>query len=1234
MTGQTAPVRAPERDVRIVGIGASAGGLHALRTLFAHTPDDTGLCFVVVQHLHAEHESQLAALLRSATAMPVHEVQHDEPVRANEIFVITPNVELTVRAGRLACAPRPSEGAHAPIDVFFRSLAADAAHDATGVLLSGSGADGTDGLRAILDGGGATIAQAPASAEFPDMPAHAIGRGVVEVVLPPNDIGDELSRRARHGGPAADASEPMLEIADDEPITDVLRILHETTGIDFSLYRDKTVRRRLAHRAALRQVATVAAYAEVLAREPAEQVALRRALLIGVTHFFRDPDTFDALKQHVFPAITTGRSSTMPIRIWVPGVATGEEAYSILIALHEYLHDTHLDVPVLLFASDVNDEAIRTARAAQYPSDIAEHVSPERLRRFFTRTERGFKISSPLREACVFSRHNLLDDPPFSKLDLISCRNVLIYLDAARRGLIPLFHSALRDPGFLLLGRSEVAQDDSLFAPVDARLSLFLRRAGQTRKSAAVRQGTGHRRLAGTAPSRLQAAAAVPDPLAQAEDLLLSRFAPPSVVVDADLQVLAVRGTAAPFFALPSGRVSHHLVRVMDDTNLFLEVQALVREVTRSGIGASRSQVPYRRDEALATVDLEVTPVGSPDRRVYLVVFTAREQPHAQRPTEPVAGATSPTSGLVAHLTAELAQVRRELILLMEAHESSAEESSQVTADALSDNEELQSLAEELETAKEELQSTNEELLTLNRDLEARHQALIAARDLGRAIVATVQAPLVVVDAEQTVRSVNPAFVKTFAIAANEAEGRALSELGHGAWAGESLRALVTRLLEHDEPFHDVEFTTGALAGPPRTLLMSGRRLEADMGLLTIDDVTQERTLQEALARHQEQRRQAEKMESVGRLAGGIAHDFNNLLTVIMGYCNLLGQALAGDVRLGPMVREIQMSAERAAALTDQLLAFGRRKVLQPRAFDLNALVLDFKKMLARLLDARIDIVVDCAHDLWPVCADSGEIGRVLMNLALNARDAMSVGGTLTLATRNRVVGADDAAANGVGAGAYVELTVADTGVGMDDDTRAHLFEPFFTTKDVSTGSGLGLSTVLGIVQQSKGFLWLDSTPGSGSRFGIVLPRAASDGTAPFEAVPHVEADSPVDEHVILLVDDEPSVRALTRSVLTSSGYVVLEAAGAVEAGRVLREYPGPITLLVCDVLLPDGGGRQVAAAAVAVRPGIKVLFVSGHTEDVLLHEGISQGAPFLQKPFTPRGLVQRVQDVLAAPGL
>jgi two-component system CheB/CheR fusion protein len=205
MTGQTAPVRAPERDVRIVGIGASAGGLNALRTLFAHTPDDTGLCFVVVQHLHAEHESQLAALLRSTTAMPVHEVQHDEPVRANEIFVITPNVELTVRAGRLACAPRPADGAHAPIDVFFRSLAADAAHDATGVLLSGSGADGTDGLRAILDGGGATIAQAPASAEFPDMPAHAIGRGVVEVVLPPNDIGYELSRRARHGGPAADA---------------------------------------------------------------------------------------------------------------------------------------------------------------------------------------------------------------------------------------------------------------------------------------------------------------------------------------------------------------------------------------------------------------------------------------------------------------------------------------------------------------------------------------------------------------------------------------------------------------------------------------------------------------------------------------------------------------------------------------------------------------------------------------------------------------------------------------------------------------------------------------------------------------------------------------------------------------------------------------------------------------------------------------------------------------------
>jgi signal transduction histidine kinase/ActR/RegA family two-component response regulator len=527
------------------------------------------------------------------------------------------------------------------------------------------------------------------------------------------------------------------------------------------------------------------------------------------------------------------------------------------------------------------------------------------------------------------------------------------------------------------------------------------------------------------------------------------------------------------------------------------------------------------------------------------------------------------------------------------------------------------------------LQSTNEELVTVNDELQAKNTTLAQARDFAMSIVETVRQPLLVLDTDLRIRMANRAFYRTFEVSPLEAEGQVIYSLSHGRWDLPGLRDRLDALCRGGSSFPDFEVEREFPNVGRRSLVVGGCRINhLRMILLAVDDDTERKLAQQAVRKSEEHLRQSQKMEAVGRLAGGIAHDFNNLLTAIIGYSELLIQMLSGNEPAVRQALEIKTAGERAASLTQQLLAFSRRQVLQPKVLDLNVIVAEFERMMRRLVGEHIRVAVDCEPALWQVRADPGEIGRAIMNLSLNSRDAMPDGGTLTIATANLTLTDTDAGEPPVAPGRYVTLSVSDTGVGIDADMQAHIFEPFFTTKETGKGTGLGLATVLGIVEQSGGVIRCESRPGEGTTFRIFLPAAVEP--APQAVRPGaIPGEPPKGTEVVLLVEDEEAVRKLARLVLERRGYTILEASTGRDGLALCESHEGAIDLLVTDVVMPELGGRELAERAVALRPGMKVMFMSGHTQDVVLKEGVRRGTAFLQKPFTPSGLAQKVRDTL-----
>lgn len=813
---QEAGARAQQRPA-IAGIGASAGGLEAFTQLLQHLPPKTGMAFVLVQHLDPGHESALPQILSRLTKMPVREAVNNLAVAADHVYIIAPNTDMRLVGGVLKLEPRSrSARLHHSIDIFFESLASDLRERAIGVVLSGTASDGTLGLEAIKAANGITIAQ-DASAKYDSMPRSAIASGCVDMVLAPDAIAAELARIARH--PYVLGQDPALSEAsgggqvarqggrppggrlarvpaDSQAFDDILLLLRSRTGVDLSQYKANTLERRIARRMVLARTTSTSRYLESLLADPEELQRLYADLLISVTDFFRNPEVFEWLKSEIIGGLAT-RSKGEPIRMWVPGCGTGQEAYSLAMAFMECVGDDGIIPALQIFATDINDTVLDKGRAGFYTQGALQNVSPDRLKRFFVEEPLGYRVTKELRQLVVFARQNVLIDPPFSRIDLVSCRNLLIYLEPAlQEKVLVSFHYALKDDGCLVLGVSEsIGRSSDLFSVSDKKLKIYSKKpisvplfSVPPRSERVIAQ----KRLP-TPVSRSAAGPAVRpvelSPEREADRVTFRHFAPPGVLVDADFRIIQFRGPTSPYLNPPAHSADFTLL-TMAAESLLLPLRTALEKAQKTMRPVRQYRVPVDEHGWHAdTVDIEVIPLKNLKDLHYLVVFLPSDKVGARRsaanesPLEPApSGAREPKQREALRRIAALEDKLREArdyIDALQAHDRVASAEAQATNEEVqSANEELQSMNEELETSKEELESTNEELITVNEEMASRNAELNNLNaDLSN-LHSSINLPILVLGHDLIIRHFTSPAGSLFNLMAGDV-GRPLGRLKH-----------------------------------------------------------------------------------------------------------------------------------------------------------------------------------------------------------------------------------------------------------------------------------------------------------------------------------------------------------------------------------------------------------------------------------------------------------------------
>jgi len=774
----------PANVFLVVGVGASAGGLEAFTELLDALPPDLGIAIVYIAHQASGRDSGLADILQAHTAMRVEVVKDVSLLQPDRIYVGPPGIQLMVAEQHLVPSPRPEDRTqYTPIDVFLTSLAKELETCAVGVILSGSGVDGSSGLREVKGVGGITIDQDPETARYDNMPRASIATGCVDLVLTPQRIAEELQRIGRHPYVrSAYARRPGDELViHQEQLHRIFTMLRNASGVDFTHYKPPTIRRRLQRRMVLHKIDNVEQYIKHMRENPDEVTKLYQDLLIHVTRFFRDPDSFKALASEVFPQLMHHRRVVSPIRLWLPGCSTGEEAYSVAIALLEFLGEESSAVPVQIFATDVSETAIEHARNGLYSDSIVSDLSPERLRRFFTKTDGKYRIAKAVRDLCVFARQDVTRDPPFSKLDLILCRNVLIYMGAVlQRKLMAVFHYALKSSGFLMLGGAEtVGAQADLFTVIDKKHRIFVKRPIETPSNFQIPVEYHPSRSPSRGPRLPTEMHSTHSFQNEANRLILDRYGPPGVIVDENFQIVQFRGKTGLYLEPAPGDAAQSL------NLLKMAREGLLHGLQTALYGARKADKPVRKQGMRVMfagkghdVDLHVIPLAVPgEGRHFLVLF---EDPSAVGEVVQEVG-PPPLSGpsddeRVKQLQEELAASREYLQSIIQDVEAANEELQSANEEILSSNEELQSTNEELDTAKEELQSTNEELNTVNEELHGRNDELSRVNSDLVNLLGCVEIAIVIVGADLSIRRFTPMAEKVLNLIPTDI-GRPISQI-------------------------------------------------------------------------------------------------------------------------------------------------------------------------------------------------------------------------------------------------------------------------------------------------------------------------------------------------------------------------------------------------------------------------------------------------------------------------
>jgi two-component system CheB/CheR fusion protein len=1079
----------------VIGIGASAGGLNAFRKFLRSIPPNPGMAFIFVQHLSPTHESILPEILAQETLLPVHEIQDDINIAPNHVYIIPENKMLTAIDGKLRLETRNEALRNKIIDKFFTSLAE--VHDsfARGVILTGSGFDGTQGLLTIKEKGGTTFVQNPDTADFDSMPRNAIKSGAADFVLEIEEIAEHLQHvnTAYETNHAHDTENELVPKTDEDIFKQIIRLLRLRTGNDFTHYKQPTIRRRIARRMVLTKLEDPAIYLNFLRNNKQEQDALFNDILIPVSYFFRDTKIFDILKATVFPLILQKRLAEESIRVWVAGCSTGEEAYTIAILLHEFLAEKQLDAKVQIFASDISENVVNKARAAIYTRQEVQNVSDSRLSNYFSKAEGVYHINKEIRDMCVFAVHNFVKDPPFAKMDLITCRNVLIYLDPyLQKKALTTFHYALKNHGVLFLGKSETAsQMPNLFEQLVKHHKIYTKKILNGQYIA-----PSFERVETTSPdkqvSSRKKAPSEPDFQKLASDILFSKYTPAGVIINEGKEIVHFHGDTTPFLLPPPGKPNFNIYKMIRE-GLAFELRNALLKAKESQETVIKESVPIKGKEYL--VNIEVVPLTKSLEPHFLVLFHKNMLPLTE--LQNADNKKTAEQERIRQLEEEIEQMRDDIRRVTEDQEAANEELQSANEELLSNSEELQTLNEELETSAEELQSNNEELITVNDELMDRQEQLIMARMYSEAIVETVREPLIVLDSEMRVKSANVSFYRFFRTTEHDTEGRLIFDLNSGQWNTKEFRDGLYAVLHKTGKIEDFEITAFSPETGERTMLVSARLIKNDnvqeqLVLLALEDITAIRAANAMLL--QNNRELEENNKDLSSFSYIASHDLQEPLRKIYTFAKLLfdnDKDKLSETSQAYLER-ILVSTDRMQQLIDDLLNYSHLNSLNDVAFAETDLSLTMAEVLGdieeRIIEKKAKISV---ADLPTVKGRATLLHQLFINLISNSlkygKPATPPEITITSQT---VSGREISLLGGDPNTHFHKIVIKDNGIGFRKEQAQIIFEPFkrLHSKDKFEGSGIGLAICSKIAIKHKGFITAESDFGKGAAFNIYLP--------------------------------------------------------------------------------------------------------------------------------------------------
>jgi two-component system CheB/CheR fusion protein len=1106
------PSKPEETRFPVVGIGASAGGLDAFKRFFKALPRRSGMAFVVVQHLHPSHQSFLPEILSQATGIPVVEITDDIVLKPDHIYVIPSNKTLTTYDGVLKLKPRTKSNPGYLIDLFFESLAEVHQSYAVGIILSGAGSDGTLGLKAIKAAGGITFAQDDQSSQYKSMPSSAVLADVVDFVLPPEKIALRLLQ-INYNNRFYTSDEIVLSAGDEEVLGQILTVIRLKSGLDFTHYKQTTIRRRLARRMALAKKERLKDYLKFLKSHPTEETALFHDLLIPVTSFFRDPKVFEALKESIFPRIVKNKPEGEPIRIWSAGCSTGEEAYSLAMSIHEFLVSQSIKKQIQVFGSDVSETAISKARSGIYSSSEVGNIPDSFLDSYFVKSGTDFRVGRQIRDMCVFAVHNFLKDPPFVKMDLISCRNVLIYMDLSfQKRALTTFHYSLKENGFLLLGKSETAgTEPDLFEVVEKPEKIYAPKAGIGRTSI---QKISYKDSGFSVKKNKTAEKEkpVPDYIRRAHDILISEYTPANLIVNEHLEVQYMNGPVGEFLVYPKGKPTFNLIK-MTGSSLAFELRNLVHQAKSSNSAVIREGIPDEKRKKF-TISTEVLPIKDADGVYFLIIFR-------KTPIEKILNKTykmkigevqemdhERASLRIIELETELAQARKDMLAITEDQENVNQQLQTANEELLSGSEELQSLNEELETTKEEVQSSNEELIIVNQALIEKQEQLNLSRLYAEAIIQTLREPFVVMDKDLRIKTADRSFYTKFNTSPGETEGKFFYEILDQKWENPLLRTMLDNILLKKIKLDDFEVVLNIPPLGECVMLLNARQIISDdlsepMILLAIEDITERKILErqrkvfsEELEAKVKERTSALQQANLQleQFSHTASHEFQEPLRKIVTFSSHLQKSLSRELtpEVSIFLNKIEKASVRMSKLISDMLNFSsiaNHESLVKKT-DLSVIIRDVLFDFELLIEEKKAVVT--FDDLPEIEAVPFQMNQLFYDLIHNSLkfSKTEVPPQIHISSRKLTAVEMQAHPKLYANLTYYDIIFEDNGIGFNQKYAKQIFTMFQRLNEGSkySGTGIGLALCKKIVQNYCGEIYAEGEENKGARFHVILP--------------------------------------------------------------------------------------------------------------------------------------------------